>query len=110
MKSLSGLEEKLMGIIWNHKGDLSTRELVAEISKATGYDYARTTIVTVLKRIQEKGYIISYRIGMFAFIHAKTSKKEYIINSIQDTVQYLCGGDYEEFKKYVEEGQKPEKE
>ena len=76
-KELSVSELVLMKIIWDHETDISMPELMSILKDEYGKDYARTTVVTFLMSMTNKGYVQTYRKGKNAYAHATKSRDEY---------------------------------
>ena len=76
-KELSVSELVLMKIIWDHEADISMPELLSILKEDYGKDYARTTVVTFLMSMANKGYVETYRKGKNAYVHALKSRDEY---------------------------------
>ena len=53
-EELSVCEAPIMKIIWESNPDISVPELVKQLNEQYGKEYARTTVVTFLTRMQER--------------------------------------------------------
>ena len=76
-REISGCETLIMKVVWDSEEDISTPELIDELRTRFGKDYARTTVVTFLQRLAEKGFVKTYRKGRIAYVHPLKSEKEY---------------------------------
>lgn len=93
MKRLSNSEEQLMGYLWKQKKSF-LKELISSYPKPQP---AKTTIATLLKRMQEKGYIDYQVFGnsrqYFALIEKETYFsvyfKELIAHHFNNSIQEL---------------------
>ncbi len=94
-KRLSRTEEKLMKLIWDHGEDISVHELTASIKSKYGIEYARTTVVTFLGRMNEKGYISTWRRGRTSYIHALVSLEEYRRELLSEVYEFWFDKKYE---------------
>ena len=56
-REISGCETLIMKVVWDSEEDISTPELIDELRTRFGKDYARTTVVTFLQRLAEKGFV-----------------------------------------------------
>ena len=60
---LSECEAILMRILWEEDCDMSMQELRAEALENYGKDWAKQTVSTFLKRMEESGYLEGYKEG-----------------------------------------------
>lgn len=91
-KGLTASEKYVMKAIWDAREDIAFQDLLKRIKEQYGKDYARTTIATFLKNMEEKGFVTSYHTGRTAFIHAVKSEEEYKKQFIQDNTNFWFGG------------------
>lgn len=92
-KSLSNLEQEVMGIIWKHE-KCSIRDVLNHLKKNKKHAY--TTVATIIKRLNEKGLVLK-KTGKVGYIYSpKLTKESYtkviaqsflkrFINSFGDT-------------------------
>ncbi|OGH05825.1 MAG: hypothetical protein A2W22_05140 [Candidatus Levybacteria bacterium RBG_16_35_11] len=73
-KTLSNLEQKVMNFIWLKKG-CCVREVVDELNKEKKIAY--TTVATIVKRLENKGFILKRQLGKTNFYKAKFGKETY---------------------------------
>ena len=86
-QELSAGEILIMKLIWNAKEDIAVQELIVKMKEQYDKEYARTTMVTFLKKMSDKGYVSTYRIGNASFVHAEKSEEWYkkeLINREKD--------------------------
>jgi len=76
-KDLSPSEAVIMKAIWEQKTDVAIPELLNILKDEYGKEYARTTVVTFLLSIANKGYVDTYRKGRLSFAHPLKTKEEY---------------------------------
>ncbi len=91
-RGLTASEKYVMKAIWDAKEDIAFQDLLKRIKEQFGKDYARTTIATFLKNMEENGFVTSYHIGRTAFIHAVKSEEEYKKQFIKDNTNFWFGG------------------
>lgn len=72
LEQLGTLESQLMERIWV-RGEISVRDLHAELETRLAY----TTIMTTLDRLFKKGLLDRRKVGKAYFYNAKLSEKEY---------------------------------
>lgn len=92
MGELSACETLIMKIVWDAREDIAVQELIRELAIRFNKNYARTTVVTFLSKIAEKGYVSTYRVGKAAYVHAEKSEKEYKENMLKEQTKFWFGG------------------
>jgi predicted transcriptional regulator len=55
MQGLGGLEEAVMGVLWEAQGPLTVRDVLSEINRSRTLAY--TTVMTVLDNLHRKGWV-----------------------------------------------------
>lgn len=101
MQRLTRTEEEIMRVVWNSEDEtISMTDLLEELRKTKRESYARTTLVTLIGKIIEKGYVTTIRKGKSAFVCSKVKLEEYKAFVMNDMVDTLYKGDYEA-AKYV---------
>jgi len=92
-KALSDLEHQLMDILW--KTGPATAEQIRE-ALAPRHPLKESTIRTVLKRLQEKGYV-NYRIEGKAFVYSGVEKPRNVAASaVRQILDRFCDGSLEQ--------------
>ena len=56
-REMSSCETLIMKIVWSSNEDISTQEVMDRLKVEFGKDYARTTVVTFIQRLAEKGFV-----------------------------------------------------
>lgn len=92
-KKPTNSEMILMKVIWDAEGEISMKYLADELREKYGRDYARTTIVTFLSRLEAKGFIHQERRGRYAYITAVKSEKEFQESMLLDIMNLWFDGD-----------------
>ena len=77
---LSPCESLIMKIVWDAPQDIAVQDVITQLNERFQKDYARTTVVTFLGKMADKGYLNTYRKGRQAFVHP-----------ICDEAVYTCG-------------------
>ena len=72
LDQLGSLESALMERIWA-RGEISVRDLHAELASRLAY----TTIMTTLDRLFKKGLLVRRKVGKAFYYKARLSEKEY---------------------------------
>lgn len=91
-REISGCESLIMKIVWDAKEDISTPELIDELRRRFGKDYARTTVVTFVQRLMEKGFVTTYRKGRTSYVRALRDEKEYTEKYMHDAEKFWFSG------------------
>lgn len=92
-REISGCETLIMKIVWDSKEEISTPELIDALRVRYGKDYARTTVVTFLQRLAEKGFVRTYRKGRVAYVQALKTEKEYMSKFLSEAEEFWFQGD-----------------
>lgn len=82
---MSDAEREVLSVLWD-AGPMQVRDILARLIEA-GRDWTRSTVVTLLRRLESKGYIASDK-GGYAFIYRPLVSREDVIH---DQVQELAG-------------------
>jgi len=92
-KALSDLEHRLMEILW--KGGAVTAEQIRE-SLVPQHLLKDSTIRTILKRLQDKGYV-TYRIEGKAFVYSGVDKPRNVaVRAVRQILDRFCDGSLEQ--------------
>ena len=92
-REMSGCETLIMKIVWSSEEDLSTPEIMDQLKLRYGKDYARTTVVTFIQRLAEKGFVNTYKKGRVSYVHSLRSQAKYQENFIQEAEEFWFDGD-----------------
>lgn len=74
---LSTCETLIMKAIWSQEEDISIPDLTEMLRERFQKDYKRTTVVTFLLRLSDKGFVSTYRKGRLSYAHAEKTEAEY---------------------------------
>ena len=77
MGDLSACETMIMKVIWDAKEDIALQDLIRELADRYKKNYARTTVVTFVHKIVDKGFATTYRKGKAAYIHPEKSLADF---------------------------------
>src|SRR5665213_2383546 len=92
-KSLSDLEHQLMEILWTRGS--GTADQIRE-ALAPRHVLKDSTIRTVLKRLQEKGYV-NYKIEGKAFVYSGVEKPRNVaVRAVRQILDRFCDGSLEQ--------------
>ena len=95
IKRLPDSELEVMQAVW----DLGERAPRAEVERIVqqGNDLAQTTILTLLSRLTEKGFIKAEKEGRSSVYTPLISKEDYLADQSRRFFDKLCGGDVKAF-------------
>ena len=82
-----------MKAIWDMGEDISIPDLIVRLKEKHGKDYARTTVVTFLLKLSDKGFVRTYRKGKLSYAHAMKSEDEYRKKLLVEELEYWFRGD-----------------
>lgn len=88
---MSDAEREVLKLLWDH-GPLTAREVLAQ-SVESGQDWSRSTVITLLQRLEKKGYVACDK-SQFAFVFASAvSREEEMQARMQELASDLCDGE-----------------
>lgn len=89
--AISDAERAVLKSLWEH-GPGTVREL-QELLSSQGQEWTRSTVITLLQRLERKGYVASDR-SQFAFVfRAAVSLEEVMHQRLNELAQELSAGD-----------------
>lgn len=91
-RELSACETLLMKIVWDTPEDIAVQKLITEVKTRFGKDYARTTVVTFLHSMTQKGYVKTYRKGKASFVHALKNEDNYKNQLVKEEASFWFNG------------------
>lgn len=77
----------------------TVREVTAEFAQSHGY--ARTTVLTMMERLREKGYLTRRKIGGVHHYSPSKPKSDLLHGLVRDFVQKALGGSVSPFVAYL---------
>jgi len=87
---LGDLEHELLAILWRH-GEMTAFAVRQQIAR----DLKDATIRTVLRRLEEKGYVVHSTVNGTFVYRAKETPEKAAAGAVQEIVQRYCGGSLE---------------
>ena len=91
IKDLSACETVIMKVIWDAVDDIALQQLIVDLREQYGKDYARTTVVTFLGKMAEKGFISTYRVGKHSYVHALKDETDFWFGGKpEDAMAAIC--------------------
>ena len=93
LRSLGVVEQAVMDYIWSH--DRVTAERCRE-ALASSYPMKDSTIRTVLRRLEDKGYL-THEINGRTFVYEASDARENVaVRAVKGIIDRFCGGSAEE--------------
>jgi BlaI family transcriptional regulator, penicillinase repressor len=93
LKNLGGVEEIVMDYIWSHGA--STSEACRE-ALASSRPMKDSTIRTVLRRLEEKGYLTHEIEGRTFIYKALDARQNVAVRAVKGIIDRFCGGSAEQ--------------
>lgn len=88
---LSDAEREVLKVLWEH-GPLAVRDALEHLTRQ-GQDWSRSTVITLLQRLEKKGYVGCDK-SRFAFVfRALVSREEVMHARMTDLAGELCDGE-----------------
>jgi predicted transcriptional regulator len=88
---MSDAEREVLKVLWDH-GPLAVRDVAARLAQG-GQEWARSTVITLLQRLEKKGYVSSDK-SKFAFVFRAVLSREDVMRArMNDLAGELCDGD-----------------
>jgi BlaI family transcriptional regulator, penicillinase repressor len=87
---VSDAERQVLQVLWEH-GPGTVRE-VQERLKETGCDWQRSTVITLLQRLEAKGYVDSDKSSHAFVFHAAVSRDELVHQRMCELANEFCDG------------------
>ncbi len=95
IKRLPDSELEVMQAIWSLESPVA-RVDIEEVLKDS-YPIAMTTLLTLLTRLSEKGFIRIEKVSRSARYYPLVSQQEYLAQQSKNFLQRLCGGNMSTF-------------
>lgn len=87
---LGDLEHELLAILWRH-GEMTAFAVRQQVAR----ELKDATIRTVLRRLEEKGYVVHSTVNGTFVYRAKESPERAAAGAVQEILQRYCGGSLE---------------
>jgi len=88
---MSDAEREVLRVLWDH-GPKTVRE-VLDLLTEQGQEWARSTVITLLQRLEKKGYVDSDKSRHAFVFRAIVSREETMHARMLDLAGELCDGD-----------------
>lgn len=88
---MSDAEQAVLKVLWDH-GPMGVRDVLAKFIEA-GQDWSRSTAITLLQRLEKKGYVTCDK-SQRAFVFKPTVSREQQMQSrMKEVATDLCDGE-----------------
>jgi predicted transcriptional regulator len=87
---VSDTELEVLKVLWEH-GAGTVRDLDA-VLRRQGRRWAYNTVLTLLQRLQTKGYVTTTKRGLAHVFQASVSRDKLLAQRLQDLANQLCEG------------------
>jgi predicted transcriptional regulator len=88
--SISATELAILKVLWEH-GPGTVRE-INRVLRGQGRRWAYTTVLTLLQRLEAKGYVASDKAGVAHVFRAMVSRDRLLRQRLRDLANQLCEG------------------
>jgi BlaI family transcriptional regulator, penicillinase repressor len=89
--AMSDAEREVLKVLWDH-GPLAVRDVLTRLTEQ-GKAWSRSTVITLLQRLEKKNYVASDK-SRFAFVfRAVVSREDQMHARMTDLAGELCDGD-----------------
>lgn len=123
LQQVSDAELEIMKIIWSNKKPTLFAFILSEL-EAKGKPWQKNTVITLLSRLMDKGYLKAKKIGrkneytpLISETEYQTTQTKHLLEKIYESSakglisnliqsDLLDNNEYEELKKLLEEGEK----
>src|SRR5882672_11734571 len=89
--AMSDAEREVLKVLWD-EGPLAVRDVLARLTER-GQEWTRSTVITLLQRLEKKGYVDSDKRQHAFIFRAVVSREQEMHARLQDLAGELCGGD-----------------
>ncbi len=91
MSDLGELELEVMQLVWN-KGEITAEQVREELTRPA----KESTVRTVLRRLEDKGYVTHTVEGRTFIFRAAEARQEVAARAVKRIVDWFCNGSVEE--------------
>jgi BlaI family transcriptional regulator, penicillinase repressor len=90
--TISDAERQVLLVLWEH-GPSAARVVLAHLARA-GSGWSRSTVITLLQRLERKGYVASDKSGHAFLFRAAVTRDELLAKRMSELADELCGGQW----------------
>src|SRR6478609_677420 len=90
--TISDAERQVLLTLWEH-GPSSVRDVLAHLERA-GSDWSRSTVITLLQRLERKGYVASDKSEHAFLFRAAVTREDLLSKRLSELADDLCDGQW----------------
>jgi len=90
--TISDAERQVILTLWEH-GPSSVRDVLSHLARA-GSGWSRSTVITLLQRLERKGYVASDKSGHAFLFRAALTRDELLAQRMSKLADDLCDGEW----------------
>jgi len=90
--TISDAERQVLLTLWEH-GPSSARDVLSHLARA-GSDWSRSTVITLLQRLERKGYVASDKSGHAFLFRAAVTRDDLLTQRLSELADDLCDGQW----------------
>ena len=91
LADLGELEREVMQLVWSH-GEVTAEDIRKQLSRKP----KESTVRTVLRRLEDKGYVNHTVVGRTFVFQAAESRRDVAARAVKHIVDWFCNGSMEE--------------
>src|SRR5689334_15181893 len=88
---MSDAEREVLKVLWD-RGPLTVRDVLARLTEQ-GQEWTRSTVITLLQRLEKKGYVDSDKSGFAFLFRARLTREEVMHSRIVELADELSDGE-----------------
>ena len=90
--AISSAEREVLRVLWD-LGAAGVKE-VSEQLASEGFEWTRSTVITLLQRLEKKGYVSSDKSGYAFVFQAAVSRVDLVRQRLAEVADELCEGEW----------------
>lgn len=95
-------QEMVMNIIWSVEGPMKYKTLNEKLnSLEEDKVYQRSTVITFIRQLVDRGFLTTYRKGKAAYVIANVTKEEYLVWKMNQFLSEWFDGDKQLFQQFL---------
>ena len=102
MRKLPEAELKVMAALWDAGGEAGSEELLSAVDEP----WSRTTLLTLLKRLESRGFVTAAREGRVNRYRAAVAREAYLETEGESLLDRLCNHSIREFVRAMYDGER----
>ena len=91
LPAMSDAEREVLKVLWD-RGPLAVRDVLVRLTEL-GQEWTRSTVITLLQRLEKKGYVASDRSGYAFVFRPLVSREDEMHARLSNLAGELCDGE-----------------